>query len=389
MALVLRSKKNEQIKKSLILHVGSDRVTGALGIFSDKDRPHIIEVSEKIIKLDIHDDEIKFMKLFIGAAVNVADSLLRSGHFTPEHVYISLESPWFTGQTRTLYYSKKELFAFTEKIANNLIEEDFNRYKTEAEEVFGEPLSVLDKSVIATKLNGYQIDEPYNKKAREVSISYYASLSPKFFVDNICLELEKIVRGKIRFFSSSASLAGALYMTLPRYKKLLTISIGGEVTELLYLENGILINAGTFPSGRNFLIRTLGSELKQNPLEIFSMLNMCSSGRAHENIQNKVETIVGSVEKSWRKHLRGGVLDVVGPAHSDIPVLVIGAPDTLPWFKKMIANEHLTKGILETPINSKEWGGIIATDFFKNSSPSKPLSPLILADCLYIYGIDV
>jgi hypothetical protein len=389
MALMTRSKKKPVIKKSLILHIGSDRVVGALGVFSDTQTPHIVEVAEKQIKVDSHADEMKFMKHFRDAAVHVAQVLSQGGHFVPDHVYVSLESPWFTGQTRTLYYSKKDGFTFTEKLAHTLIDEDFARYKKEGEEKFGEPLSMLDKSVIMTKLNGYQTEEPYGKKTREASISYYASLTPKFFMDSLCEDLERVIRGKIRFFSSSAALSGSLYMTLERYKKLLVIAIGGEVTELLYLENGILINTGTFPSGRNFLIRTLGDQLQQNPLEVFSLLNMCTSGRAHESISKKVDVIVETVEKAWRRHLRKGVLDVVGPIHQDIPVMTIGAPDTLPWFKKMVSNEHITNGSLESGISAKEWGSIISADFFKHKTPSGSLPPLILADCLYIYGIDV
>ena len=376
-------------KKSLILHIGSDRVTGALAIFSDYEKPHIVEIAEKEVHVTAHENEIVFMNQFRKAAVDVAEKLSRGGHYIPEHVYVSLESPWFTGQTRTLYYSKKDPFTFSQNLAHTLIDEDFKKYKDEAESVFGEQLQMLDKSVILSKLNGYQADEPYGKKAREVSVLYYASLAPKMFIDGLCEDLERVIRGKIRFFSSSAALSGALYMTVEHYKKLLVISVGGEVTELLYLENGILVNTGSFPFGRNLLIRTLGNELKQNPLEIFSLLHMCSSGRAHDSIANKVEQITQTVEKAWAKELRKSVVDVVGPIHIDIPVMTIGANDTLPWFKKMISNEHTTRGIPGVALSAKEWSGIISSDFLAEKTVGGKIPTLILADCLYIYGINV
>ncbi len=389
MSLMAKSKKKELAKKSLILHIGSDRVTGTLGIFSNYERPHIVEMAEKQVRLTSHESEVEFMNMFRKAAVDVAQTLSQGGHFVPEHVYVSLESPWFTGQTRTIYYSKKDQFSFSQNMAHDLIDEDFAKYKNTAEEAFGEPLQVIDKSVITTKLNGYAIAEPYGKKTREVSIAYYASLAPKFFIDSLCSDLERVIRGKIRFFSSPAALSGALYMTLEHYKKLLVISIGGEVTELLYLENGVLVNTGSFPSGRNFLIRTLGDQLKQNPLEIFSLLNMCASGRAHETMVKKVDQIVETVENAWRKQLRKGVHDVVGPVHEDIPVMTIGAPDTLSWFKKMVNNEHLTRGSNDIAITSKEWSNIIAADFFMHKDEVSTIPPLVLADSLYIYGINV
>ncbi len=389
MSLLRKSKKRPAVKKSLILHIGSDRVTGTLALFSEFDRPHIVEMVEKEIRLTSHESEREFTSLFRKAIADVADSLVRGGHFIPEYVYVSLESPWFVGQTRTVYYSKKDTFLFSENMAHTLIDEDFRAYKLSAEDAFGEPLQMLDKSVIGTKLNGYSVENPYGKRVREVSISYFASLAPKSFIDDLCDDLERVVRGKIRFFSSPAALSGALYMTLEHYKKLLVVSIGGEVTELLYIENGMLVNTGTFPSGRNFLIRTLGNELKQNPLEIFSLLNMCAAGRAHDTIAKKVTRIVEGVENEWRKELRKAVHDTVGPVHKDIPVLTIGAPDTLSWFKKMVNNEHLTRGAAETAITSKEWGGIIATDFFMHKNEASTIPPLVLADCLYIYGINV
>ena len=108
-------------------------------------------------------------------------------------------------------------------------------------------------------------------------------------------------------------------------------------------------------ASRGLLLRTLGDELKQNPLEIFSLLNLCTAGRAHENVTKKVDQIIGAVEKVWRKHLRKGVHDVIGPIRNNIPVMTIGAPDTLSWFKKMVNNEHLTRGAAETAISAKEF----------------------------------
>ena len=116
---------------------------------------------------------------------------------------------------------------------------------------------------------------------------------------------------------------------------------------------------------------------------------MCAAGRAHDSIAKKVTRIVEGVENVWRKELRKAVHDTVGPVHKDIPVLTIGAPDTLSWFKKMVNNEHLTRGAAETAITSKEWGGIIATDFFMHKNEASTIPPLVLADCLYIYGINV
>ncbi len=389
MSLIARKKKAPAVRKSLILHIGSDRVTGTLAVFSSYERPHIVAISEKEVHLSGLEDEQTFMSLFRKAAVVITEKLSQSGHFVPEHVYVSLESPWFTGQTRTVYYSKKEQFVFSQNFAHDLIDRDFNDYKEQAEQAFGEPLQTLDKSVIITKLNGYAIGEPYGKRVREVAISYYASLMPKFFVDSLCSDLERIIRGKIRFFSTPAALSGAIYMTLEHYKKLLVVSIGGEVTELLYLENGILVNTGSFPSGRNFLVRTLGNELKQNPLEIFSLLNMCSAGHAHENVIKKVDQIVEIVEKSWRKALRKGIHDSIGLVSESMPVMTIGSPDTLSWFKKMVENEHFISTRDEATLSAKEWSGIIASDFFMKETASSTIPPLVLADCLYIYGIDV
>ena len=110
MSLLAKSKKKDLAKKSLILHIGSDRVTGTLAIFSNNDRPHVVEMAEKEVRLTSHETEAEFMNLFRKAAVEVATALTHGergkggGHFVPEHVYVSLESPWFTGQTRTIYY---------------------------------------------------------------------------------------------------------------------------------------------------------------------------------------------------------------------------------------------------------------------------------------------
>ncbi|HRH31480.1 MAG TPA: hypothetical protein PK950_02335, partial [Candidatus Paceibacterota bacterium] len=76
-----KSKKKELAKKSLILHIGSDRVTGTLGIFSNYERPHIVEMAEKQVRLTSHESEVEFMNMFRKAAVDVAQTLSRGGHF--------------------------------------------------------------------------------------------------------------------------------------------------------------------------------------------------------------------------------------------------------------------------------------------------------------------
>lgn len=386
MPLFKGKKKAGEHKKSIVLRVGSDRVSAALVIFSHGKRPLLVRHKEIKLKSIPRDDSALYQELLLaeirGAITTTLQKLIHGSPLIPEHIHVSFESPWYAGQMRTVHYSKKEAFVFKAKLGQELLKTDFARFVADVEKTFGERLEKIDSRIIDIKLNGYTVAHAEGKKARECSITYFAGLAPTSLIASIKDTIEHTVSGKISFFSSAAAIGTALFMCLPE-KKALVVHIGGEVTDILSIENGLLHSIASFPFGSTFLVQSLGVGLSENPLSVFSLLNLCRDGKAHDSIVKKVERIIEQVEEKWREELRVALGQIKHPHFEGTPVLLLSDDETRPWFRRMLEREEIFGGnILPETLSA----GDMFLDYLETETRTAEISTLLLADCLYISG---
>lgn len=345
--ILSRMARNKKVSSyyALVVHVGSGSVESALVLFAQGVKPTIIEVETAEMPIERISDGVLYVNRMHQALGKTLVSLSKKTTCIPTKIYVSLSSPWCMGQIRTIHYANKKPFTFTGKMGNDLIEADVSHFVEQLRESFeGEALSIMDTTIIETKVNGYLVANPIGTKGREVEMLAYMSILPKSIESGLRQSIERHYRAPIGFFSSSlASYIATRNMSLTPSGSYMLLSIENELSELTVVENDILRGSSTFPFGKNFLLRTLMEELQQSPLETISLLTLCRDGKAHQKVASRIAHILESVEVEWKKALREA-LAVFETSYTLPDTLIISASsDVLSWFLKMAEKEEHSK----------------------------------------------
>src|SRR5258706_4903157 len=250
---------------ALIVYIGSGSVSSCLAQFTSKNKPLIIASSQTQMPIEEPETGNMYVKRMISAIGKCLEELTKKSGVVPTKIYVSLGSPWFTGQTRIIHYAKKSPFTITAKLGDELIETDKARFVAELEEISdGETLDALDSTIIESKVNGYSVPSPLGLRGRELTMTVYVSIMPKNVSGEVRHAIEHYYRAQIGFFSEQIASYSAS-RSLTNKNSYLLLAVGDESSELSLVTNNVLKGNAHFPLGKFFLLRTLMSELKQNP----------------------------------------------------------------------------------------------------------------------------
>ncbi|MBX4198371.1 hypothetical protein KW782_03495 [Candidatus Parcubacteria bacterium] len=218
-------------------------------------------------------------------------------------------SPWYMSQTRVLTIEKEKPFTVTSDLIEDIFKKDAETFAQEQktgtyEKMFGQNLHLLEKNVIHIKLNGYELPNPVNKKARILELTFFAS----FIAETIQQKIEDILQAAFHFKSISMnSFALASWVAVrdmfPTENSFLILDITGEVTDIMLTETGVLAEIISFPAGRSLILRKIVDELAVPPEVALSFLKLHNKGLVEKKFQNKMEDIIKAAQKTWSEAL--------------------------------------------------------------------------------------
>ncbi|MBA3550778.1 hypothetical protein H0W32_01045 [Patescibacteria group bacterium] len=297
-----------------IFDIGNGSIGGAFVQFSEHGVPTILYAHREPIAYQQHTTSKQLLKNMIKLLDSVAGNLHKTGllHIRQRfHVhnikrcFCVFSSPWYISHTRNMKISEEKPFVVTRKYIDDLIrkeEDDFIKTLKEGkyEQMFGSDTRLLEKKIIHTKLNGYEVDHPLNKKAKELEITFFSS----FVAHEIIMSVEDALLKHFHFKSvdfHSYALASwsAVRDMYPTTTDFLFIDITGEVTDIMLTQAGILSETITFPLGRSMIIRKIVDELKVSPEVAVSFLSVFAKGSLEEKFMKKMQDLLKSSLDYW------------------------------------------------------------------------------------------
>ncbi len=124
-------------------------------------------------------------------------------------------------------------------------------------------------------LNGYQTSKPYGKQTKSIEISIFLSMISKEVETKTRKVLEKIFHSHtIAFHSFALTSFSAIRDIFHSEEDFLLVDVGGEVTDVSLVRRGILLETVSFPTGKNFLLRSVVLDLNTIPEEAHTLIRM-------------------------------------------------------------------------------------------------------------------
>ena len=247
-------KKPEQRSVALI-DIGSASVGGAYAHFETLTAPTIYYTAR--VPIEVREGEtcetgmLRALEVLGHLLVNHGAPVLRevTGNGRIDSVVAAVAAPW--QETKIIVGSKQseKPFTFTKGMLDEIAGTCAIDTGTRAR---------CQNSIVATILNGYDVAEPFGKRAKRADLVILSSSLEEKVARDIEQTLRKLFHAHDVSLTAFAPLSYAVIRDMfPHEKDFLIIDVEGEATDLAFVKRGLLTDIASVPQGTNALVSAI------------------------------------------------------------------------------------------------------------------------------------
>lgn len=345
MGIFGKSKNKEELM--LVFDIGSSSVGGAVFYAQGTGAPKIIYSIREPIALENEINFNRFLSLTIKSLEVVVNKICMQKLGAPKKIHCVLSSPWYASQTRIIKLKKNTPFVFNQKLADSLIQKEIILFEEEHLKKYvhaKNKIRPIELKNMKTILNGYGTSDPINKKAKELEMTIFISMSPELILEKIENAIGKHFYSKDIKFSSFviASFAVARDMFIHQ-ESFLLIDIGGEITDISMIKKDILRSSISFPVGKNFIIRGVSSVLNCSLDEAKSIISLYKDGHMEKSNEKKIEPIINKLRTEWLKKFQESLVNLSNDISIPATIFITVDPNLVHFFTETIKTEQFNQ----------------------------------------------
>jgi len=288
-------------RKGIVFDVGTASVSATLFELSNQHhKPRILKTFRRFHKASLHKDALHFSR----STVKQFSRIIEDVHeFTegsmPELYIIGLASIFYLGKTQKFHRGQRKNAQLKVSEIDSIVEDGRKKF---LDDLRREDIIVFENISMKTLLNGYLIESPVGCSADEIDVWLRLSATSRDLYDR----LTEIIRSErrdaeIRFSTFPVSTWALMRQTLPKESSAIMVDIGGELTEVTFIADGIITEVLSLPFGvLNVLLRI--SENERIDLEnAFSLLKSYTSGMLESEAERNLSLLIRKEIKRWEQ----------------------------------------------------------------------------------------
>jgi hypothetical protein len=236
---------------------------------------------------------------FIETAHNILKKLLQKiNHFKISDKNIAHEissihilwgAPWYLPEFVDIHYEQTKNFNFTEKLLQKFIKNVIEK----KEQI---DFEIIEKNIATILINGYEIDNPFQQKTKDVKIC----LSLSKISEETKANIENIISNKLHCDTiHHHSHVNVFHSFLKNYyysnQNYVLIDIGGEITEMAIVRNSFLKTYLTIPIGSHLFVREFSKKINHDLHSTFSHLDLLVKDGLKPGVRRKLQNIFESI----------------------------------------------------------------------------------------------
>lgn len=232
-----------------MLHVdiGARRVAGALVRYVGSDIPTVVYT--RVCAIDLHEGEEHSAAMLRALAALVAvlaeegvSELVRAvRRHKIDSVLVSIDAPWQETAIHSERVVEEQEFVCTERMVSDLV-------ANMSAPVAGK--TYVDASVVGTILNGYEVHDPYGKRARNATFIILTSLIDDAVVAGVREAVHSLTRTKrVALIAGTSLRYQALRVVFRHEDNALILDATGPLPEVALVHNGFLVATAETPDG--------------------------------------------------------------------------------------------------------------------------------------------
>lgn len=252
------------------------------------------------------------------------------------HLLFLLSSPWVrVSSIRTLRFMRARPFMVTEELIERMFADEV---KLQAREGAEEGFSPIERTIVGLRLNGYPVNTPPSAPVTVAEVTFFSASASDEVLESLHNSAEEVFPHLERSFHSIPLAAyHGMAAVSPSLLSYLFVNVTGEVTELLHVEDGAPVAFGTFPAGRNLLVRTLQSNTIPEH-EALSAIRL--SQKESSSFRSSLSETFVHTEREWRQSFREALSALVPTGAFPQTILLVADLQVEDWFAEVIRKEE-------------------------------------------------
>ena len=265
---------------------------------------------------------------------------LSLGH--PDSILVCLASPWYASQVRVAKLSRPSPFPVTKKVLDDMIAREIQAFtEEEIKQAGADPLSQIESRTLAVRLNGYLSTAPLGHSVTELELSLFLAVCSERLEKGIQDAMERFYHRKRVVFSSFLSTTYLVARTLlPHEGDYVLIDVGGEVTDVSLVRDGVLSQTASFPKARNAVIRKLAVTLSRSREEVLSLWKLSMEGKLDGPVSASVTAALQEAKKEWLAAFSAALFSISDDLSIPHTILITLDNDTSGWFIDTVKDEE-------------------------------------------------
>lgn len=260
-------------KNTLILVLERGYVWG--GNFNKTTNSFSVVTSQELLPYGT-DKNQSFFSATLLALEHVLGTFKESKEPMPTEATIFLPQALYAVQTAHLVKEAEKPFLITRDVVTDMVNTDRARrslYLFKEENGTDSPAVTIEERLLSVRLNGYDVHNPYGKKARQISLLSMYSVSPKSVLEKIA---EIITRScgtlHLEYYPGVVSFAAAYFHTTRTIQNFAFVWPMRDQTEIALVHNGQLGYVGVIPYGFGTAVEQLAKRRGSHEKEIIDLL---------------------------------------------------------------------------------------------------------------------
>lgn len=322
------------------IDIGSSSVGGAFAVF-EKGKPPTMYYTVRL-PIDTREGE-SIDNAMLRTLQDVHTYLIRDGaplvhrelgsaHI--DEVLVSVAAPWQETRVKTETIAPGKPFIFTKAMLSDVVS---------AIEVPEDRIS-SGESVIATILNGYETNQPYDKEITRIDLVILSSTLQKDVTEAIRKSIRSSFHTRAITMTSFAPVAYAVLRDMyPHERDFLVLDVTGEGTDVAFVKRGLLIDVGTLSQGVNSLLdsgRRAGLRTVAEEKET-AKIPMHQPGYINQNRNARFGLRAESAEKEWIETLSSVLREFAGRHALPRTLFLLADEEVRAYLKRALDNGTL------------------------------------------------
>ena len=325
----------------MVFHIGTDSVGAGIIVSRKGKLPEVLYTVREHIPYRENLDPERFvtdmhaaLKSANADLVKQVAALIKHRGHDVERVFYVFSSPWATTQTKTFGMRAKKDFVVEKKHIDRLIA---------LHEDSPGGMKVVERSIVAIKIDGHHTSTPYGQEARSIGVSLLTTLMPESLYNRV---MEISSRGRHPHSTIASSFAPVSFSAIrDAYHKendFIFLDVGGEVSDITVVCDGSIAETASFPMGRHSIIRKVRESLKSSAEEAASLVKTYEEGHLDKSLEEKLGHTIDQAAVEWLDGFHVALGKVTGSAVLPKKIFAIVDNDLQKTFVRTLRSEKVS-----------------------------------------------